>query len=77
MPTTANWIRELQAYELYKQTYPRDVTPYVNLAATYIFNLGEFEKALPDATQAIQVDPDEVRRLLLIFGCLPRPESRR
>ena len=51
----------IQAYELYKQTYPRDVTPYVNLAATYIYNLGEFEKALPDAKQAIQIDPDESR----------------
>ncbi len=50
-----------ETYELYKQTYPRDVTPYVNLAATYIFLLGEFDKALADATQAIQVDPDEVR----------------
>jgi len=50
-----------EAYELYKQTYPRDVTPYVNLAATYIFQLGEFDKGLADATQAIQVDPDEVR----------------
>ncbi len=51
----------IQTYELYKQTYPRDVTPYVNLAATYIYNLGEFEKALPDAKQAIQIDPDESR----------------
>ncbi len=37
------------------------MTPYVNLADTYIYNLGEFEKALPDATQAIQIDPDESR----------------
>ncbi len=51
----------IQAYELYKQTYPRDVTPYVNLAATYVLLLGEFDKSLANATQAIQVDPDEVR----------------
>ena len=51
----------IASYELYKQTYPRDVTPYVNLAATYVLLLGEFDKGLADATQAIQVDPDEVR----------------
>ena len=48
------------AYELYKQTYPRDVTPYVNLAVTYA-QLGDFEKALSNAKQAIEVAPDEAR----------------
>jgi eukaryotic-like serine/threonine-protein kinase len=51
----------IAAYELYKQTYPRDVTPYVNLAATYTLFLGEFEKALANAQEAIRVDPDEYR----------------
>jgi len=51
----------IAAYELYKQTYPRDVTPYVNLAATYVLLLGEFEKALSNAKEAIRVDPDESR----------------
>jgi len=46
------------AYELYKQTYPRDVTPYTNLAVTYIIFLGEFEKGLANAKEAIRVDPD-------------------
>jgi eukaryotic-like serine/threonine-protein kinase len=50
----------IAAYELYKQTYPRDVTPYVNLAATYV-SLGQFERALENAQKGIQVDPDEVR----------------
>ncbi len=54
-----------ETYELYKQTYPRDVTPYVNQAATYILLLGEFDKALPDATQAIQVDPDDIHAYYL------------
>jgi tetratricopeptide (TPR) repeat protein len=46
---------------LYKQTYPRDVTPYVNLAVTYVLSLGEFEKGLENAKEAIRVDPDEAR----------------
>ncbi len=48
----------IAAYELYKQTYPHDVTPYVNLSVTYVLLLGEFEKGLTDATEAIRVDPD-------------------
>jgi serine/threonine protein kinase/tetratricopeptide (TPR) repeat protein len=51
----------IAAYELYKQTYPRDVTPYVNLAVTYVLSLGEFEKGLENAKEAIRVDPDEAR----------------
>jgi eukaryotic-like serine/threonine-protein kinase len=46
------------AYELFKQTYPRDVTPYINLAATYILFLGEFEKGLANAKEGIRIDPD-------------------
>jgi len=55
----------IAAYELYKQTYPRDVTPYVNLAATYVLFLGDFEKALANAQEAIRVDPDEYRGYFL------------
>jgi len=48
------------AYELYKQTYPRDVTPYINLSATDL-PLGNFEKALENAQEGIRVAPDESR----------------
>jgi eukaryotic-like serine/threonine-protein kinase len=51
----------IAAYELYKQTYPRDVTPDVNMAVTYVQSLGEFEKGLENAKEAIRVDPDEAR----------------
>ena len=54
----------IAAYELYKQTYPREVTPYVNLAVTYVQFLGEFEKGLANAKEAIRVDPDEYRGYL-------------
>jgi eukaryotic-like serine/threonine-protein kinase len=47
-------------YELYKQTYPRDITPYINLSATELA-LGDFEKALETAKAGISVDPDESR----------------
>jgi tetratricopeptide (TPR) repeat protein len=48
------------AYELYKQTYPREVTPYINLSATDL-QLGNFDKALENAKEGIRVAPDESR----------------
>jgi serine/threonine protein kinase/tetratricopeptide (TPR) repeat protein len=48
----------ITAYELYKQTYPRDSTPYNNLASIYSSQLGQFENALDNARQAVAVEPD-------------------
>jgi tetratricopeptide (TPR) repeat protein len=48
----------IQAYELYKQTYPRDVIPYSNLAGECYLPLGQFEKALENALEVVRVDPD-------------------
>jgi eukaryotic-like serine/threonine-protein kinase len=48
----------ITAYELYKQTYPRDTVPYNNLANIYNEYLGQFENALENARQAVAVDPD-------------------
>ena len=49
----------ITALELYKQTYPRDATPYTNVALIYI-GLGQFENALDNARQAVELDPDTV-----------------
>jgi tetratricopeptide (TPR) repeat protein len=49
----------ITALELYKQTYPRDMTPYVNVSVIYM-ELGQFENALGNARQAVQLDPDTV-----------------
>jgi len=48
------------SYELFKQTYPRDVIPYINLSATELA-LGDFDKALENAQEGIRVAPDESR----------------
>jgi tetratricopeptide (TPR) repeat protein/tRNA A-37 threonylcarbamoyl transferase component Bud32 len=47
----------ITALELYKQTYPRDSTPYNNLAVVYI-QMGQFENALENARRSVQIDPD-------------------
>jgi len=47
----------ITAYELYRQTYPRDATPYNNLAVIYNA-LGQFDNALDVAKRALEIDPD-------------------
>ncbi len=49
----------ITALELYQQTYPRDSTPFSNLASVYN-ELGQFDKALPNAKHAVELDPDSV-----------------
>lgn len=47
----------MEAWELYRQTYPRDAIPLKNLALGHDL-LGEFDKGLENAQEAIRVDPD-------------------
>ncbi len=47
----------MTAYELYRQTYPRDFIPYNNLAVIYN-ELGQFDNALENAKRAVELDPD-------------------
>ena len=49
----------IAALELYKQTYPRDMTPYNNLANEYS-SLGQYENALENAKQSVELDPDSL-----------------
>src|SRR5579872_1204277 len=48
----------IAALELYKQTYPRDAIPFVNLAGIYQ-RLGEYDNALTNAQAALQIDPEQ------------------
>ena len=47
----------ITAYELYCQTYPRDPTPFSNLADIYN-KLGQYDKGLTSAKRAVEIDPD-------------------
>jgi len=49
--------KAIENFELYKQEYPRDDRPAVNLAVTYML-LGQFDKALPNALLASQLNPE-------------------
>ena len=48
----------ISAYELWKQTYPRDWTPPNNLAGTFN-DIGRHEDALRDAQLAVEIEPNE------------------
>jgi serine/threonine protein kinase/tetratricopeptide (TPR) repeat protein len=47
----------IEAYELYKQAYPRDSIPWGNLSNAYFF-IGKFESALASAREALRLEPD-------------------
>jgi eukaryotic-like serine/threonine-protein kinase len=68
----------IQAYQLFEQTYPRDLVPHSNLAVEYVLNLGEFDKGLAEAQEALRVDPDDARGYFLSANAylgLNRPDE--
>jgi serine/threonine protein kinase/tetratricopeptide (TPR) repeat protein len=54
---TGQLDQAIQALELYAQTYPSDWSPHVNLSVTHQL-LGDFDKGLTDALEAIRLEPD-------------------
>jgi eukaryotic-like serine/threonine-protein kinase len=49
--------KAIEAYQLWKQTYPRDWTPWNNLALKYS-EIGMYDKALPEGLEAMRLNPD-------------------
>jgi eukaryotic-like serine/threonine-protein kinase len=49
----------ITALELFKQTYPHDAIPFINLANIYN-QLGQFDNALINAKRGVELDPDMV-----------------
>jgi tetratricopeptide (TPR) repeat protein/class 3 adenylate cyclase len=58
-------VRAAQAYELWAQTYPRELAPLANLGVIF-GELGEYDKALSSFREAIQSHPESG----LIYGNL-------
>jgi tetratricopeptide (TPR) repeat protein len=50
--------KAIGAYETYKQAYPRDTRPLINLATEYLL-IGQFEKALQNALAAKELNPNQ------------------
>jgi eukaryotic-like serine/threonine-protein kinase len=53
---TRDLERARQAYELWGQTYPRDVQPPLNVGSIYT-ELGQYDKALAEAREALHLGP--------------------
>jgi tetratricopeptide (TPR) repeat protein len=69
----------ITAYELYCQTYPRDSTPFTNLAEIYN-RLGQFDKGLATAKRALEIDPDMLNaygNIAMAYAGLNRTEEAR
>jgi tetratricopeptide (TPR) repeat protein len=56
-----------EVYQLWTQTYPRDAIPFNNLGVSYGFT-GQWEKALPFAHQANQLDPGDSISFVALAG---------
>jgi serine/threonine protein kinase/tetratricopeptide (TPR) repeat protein len=55
---TGEQDKALEAYQLWKRTYPRDSIPFNNLAAGYE-SIGKYDQALPEAQETIRLAPNE------------------
>jgi DNA-binding winged helix-turn-helix (wHTH) protein/tetratricopeptide (TPR) repeat protein len=55
---TGEQDKAASVWEVMQQTYPRAVEPYSNLAGFY-GRLGDYEKALEEAHEALALDPDD------------------
>ncbi|MFZ3330895.1 MAG: protein kinase [Candidatus Acidiferrales bacterium] len=56
-----------EVYQLWTQTYPRDAIPFNNLGVSYSL-MGQWEKALPFAHQANQLDPGDSISFVALAG---------
>ena len=56
--------KTIQAWELMKQTYPRDMVSRVNVAVAYQF-LGQYEKTVENCLEAIRMEPDTLNCYLV------------
>src|SRR3984893_16583867 len=52
-------LQEIQAFEMWEQTYPRDFAPHTNLGADYA-SLGQYEKSINEAHRSLALKPDNV-----------------
>jgi serine/threonine protein kinase/tetratricopeptide (TPR) repeat protein len=74
---TGEMDRAVQVFEVWKNTYPRDVVPHANLGALYIY-LGNYDMAEAELRQALLLDPNNATCYLNLAGAylsLDRPDQ--
>jgi tetratricopeptide (TPR) repeat protein len=71
---TGNLEDVRKVYELWAQTYPRDLVPSANLGVVYQ-SLGQYDKALEEFHEAIRIAPDDALtygNLVISYICMNR-----
>jgi serine/threonine protein kinase/Tfp pilus assembly protein PilF len=58
LTATGELDKAAQTFELWKQTYPRDELPYLDLGFIYA-GLGDFEKSLAESREALRLEPND------------------
>jgi tetratricopeptide (TPR) repeat protein/predicted Ser/Thr protein kinase len=74
---TGEMDKAVQVFEVWKNTYPRDVVPHANLGALYIY-LGNYDKAEAELRQALLLEPNNATCYLNLAGAylsLDRPDQ--
>jgi serine/threonine protein kinase/Flp pilus assembly protein TadD len=61
--------KDIEVLELWKQTYPRDFFPHNSLAFAYV-TTGQFEKAIPEAREAMRLNANAVQPYNLLGATL-------
>jgi serine/threonine protein kinase/Tfp pilus assembly protein PilF len=71
---TGELERAVEIDQVWKQTYPREFTPYGNLGLLFI-NLGKYENSLEETSEAMHLEPNVVvvfANLAYAYECLDR-----
>jgi eukaryotic-like serine/threonine-protein kinase len=55
--STGQFEKEIAAWEVYRQTYPRDRLPWAHLCNIYSDAFGQFEKSVSYCREAVRLDP--------------------
>ena len=55
---TGEWDKAIEAYQLWKRTYPRDSIPTNNLSVAYNLYLGKFDQGLTEALETLRLEPN-------------------
>ncbi len=56
---TGELDKSVATYELWKQSYPRDFAPYINLGVGYTW-MGQYEKSAVETKEALGLEPNNV-----------------
>jgi serine/threonine protein kinase/tetratricopeptide (TPR) repeat protein len=67
MYVTGDLLKAVQVFQLWKQTYPADTVPWVDLGSLYD-TLGQPEKSIPELQGALRLDPNNMIALSDLSG---------